>query len=105
MAFKEVALIRCPDAELEKHRCEIETPKYKLFVRTVRNQGQAVEICQSLVKEEGIHSILLCAGFTYKNIAQIAEVVGPNVGISVARGDGPSNKVTAAAMEKAGWFQ
>ena len=105
MAFKEVALIRVPDVEPEKHRCELETPKYKLFVRLVRNQSQAVEVCQSLVKEEGIHSIILCAGFTHKNIAEIAEVVGPNVGISVARGDGPGNKVAAAAMEKEGWFE
>jgi len=31
MAFKEVALIRVPDVEPEKHRCELETPKYNTY--------------------------------------------------------------------------
>jgi len=30
--------------------------------------------------------------------------VGPNVGITVARGDGPSSKISMEAMKKAGWF-
>ena len=104
MAFKVVFLAHAPDADPEKHRCVIETPKYKLFVRVVKNQGQAVEVCQNLVKEEGIHSILLCPGFTHGNIAEIAEAVGQNVGIFVARGDGPSSKVTTGIMEREGWF-
>jgi len=104
MAFKVVFLAHAPDAEPEKHQCVIETPKYKLFVRVVKDQGRAVEVCQNLVKEEGIHSILLCPGFTHQNIAEIAEAVGPNVGIFVARGDGPSSRVTRGVMEREGWF-
>ena len=104
MAFKVVFLAHAPDAEPKKHKCSIETSKYRLFVRVVQNQAQAIEECQNLVKEEGIHSILLCPGFTHKNIAEIAEAVGQNVGIFVARGDGPSNRVTTRVMEREGWF-
>lgn len=104
MAFKVVFLAHAPDAEPEKHRCVIETSKYKLFVRVVKDQGQAVGVCQNLVEEEDIHSILLCPGFTHKNIAEISEAVGQNVGIFVARGDGPSSGVTRGIMEREGWF-
>jgi len=30
--------------------------------------------------------------------------VGENVGIFVARGDGPSNRVSMKVMQKEGWF-
>ena len=36
MAFKELFLAHVPDAEPEKHKCVIETPKYKLFARIDR---------------------------------------------------------------------
>ncbi|MGB9724566.1 MAG: DUF6506 family protein [Chloroflexia bacterium] len=104
MAFKAVFLAHAPDAEPEKHRGLIETPKYKLFVRVVQSQAQAVEVCRSLVHEEGIHAILLCPGFTHRDIAELAEAVGPNVGIFVARGDAPSNRVVTQVMETEGWF-
>ena len=95
MAFKVDFLAHASDADPEEHQCLIETSKYKLFVVVVRDQKQAVEACQKLVKEEGIHSILLCPGFTHKNVAEIAEAVGQNVGVTVARGDGPSNRISA----------
>jgi len=104
MAFKVVFLAHAPDAEPEKHKCVIETSKYKLFIVVVNNQEQAVQVCQNLVKEEGIQSILLCPGFTHKNVAEIAEAVGQNVGVFVARGDGSSSRVTKEVMEREGWF-
>jgi len=104
MAFKAVFIAHAPDADPEKHQSVIETPKYKLFVRVVKNQDQAVEVCQNLVKGEGIHSILLCPGFTHGNVTEIAEAVGPNVGVFVARGDGSSIGVTRGVMEREGWF-
>lgn len=103
-AFKVVFLAHAPDAEPEKHKGLIETPKYKLFVRVVQNQAQAVEVCQNLVKEEGVHAILLCPGFTHKDIAELAEAVGQNVGVFVARGDSPSNRIVAEVMQREGWF-
>ena len=102
MAFKVVFLAHAPDAEPEKHSCVIETSKYKLFVVLVKDQNRAVEVCKKLVKEEGIHSILLCPGFTHKDVAQIAEAVGKNVGVVVARGDGPSNRISNEVMKREG---
>lgn len=104
MAFKALFLAHAPDADPDKHRCLIETSKFKLFVVVVKDQTQAVEVCRKLVKEEGIHSILLCPGFTHRNIAQISEAVGENVGVSVARGDGPSSRVAMEIMKREGWF-
>ena len=104
MAFKVLFIAHTPDAEPEKHQCVVETPKYKLMVRLVKNQEQAVEVCKKLVREEGIHSILLCPGFTHQNVAEISEAVGENVGVSVARGDGPSSKIAKGVMKREGWF-
>ena len=104
MAFKAVFLAHAPDAEPEKHRCVIETSKYKLFVVVVKSQDQAAEVCKKLAKEEGIHSILLCPGFTHRDVAEIAEAVGENVGVFVARGDGPSHRVSMKVMKREGWF-
>ena len=100
MAFKVVFLAHAPDAEPVKHRCVIETSKYKLFAVVVKDQAQAVEECKKLVKEEGIHSVLLCPGFTHRNVAEIAEAVGKNVAVSVARGDGPSSRVSAEVRRR-----
>ena len=104
MAFKTAFLAHTPDADPEKHRCVIETSKYRLFVVLVKNLGQAVEICKRLVKEEGIHSILLCPGFTHRDVAEISEAVGEKVKVSVARGDGPSSRVSMEVMIRDGWF-
>jgi len=94
MAFKVVFLAHAPDAEPEKHGCVIETSQYKLFVVLVKDQDQAVEVCKKLVKQESIHSILLCPGFPHRDVAEIAEAVGENVAVTVASEDGPSNRVS-----------
>ena len=104
MAFKVAIVSHAPDADAEKHRCVIETGKYKLFVVIARDQDGAVEACKKLAKDEGIHSICLCPGFTHKDVAQIAAAVGENVGVTVARGDGPSNRIVMEVMKKEGWF-
>jgi len=104
MAFKTLFLAHTPDADPEKHRCLIETSKYKLFVRLVKDQAQALDACKTLVKEESIHSVLLCPGFTHRDIAEISDAVGPNVGVSVARGDGPSSRIAMEVMKREGWF-
>ena len=100
MAFKVVFLAHAPDAEPEKHRSVIETSKYKLFSVVVKNQAQAVEACKKLVEEEGVHSILLCPGFTHSNVAEIAEAVGKDVAVAVARGDGPSSRASAEVRKR-----
>ena len=102
MAFRVAFLAHASDAEPEKHWCVIETFKYKLFVVVVKDQDQAVEMCKKLVEEEGIHSILLCPGFTHRDVAEIAEAAGENVAVAVARGDGPSNRVSAEVRKREG---
>ena len=105
MAFKALFLAHAPDGEAEKYRCVIATPRYyKLFVVVVRNQEEAIQVCKKAVKEEGIQAILLCPGFTHRDIAEISEAVGENVGVFVARGDGPSNKISMEVMTREGWF-
>ncbi len=104
MAFKTVFIAHTPDADLEKHRCTIETSMYKLFVLLVKNQRQAVEECKKLKKEEGIHSVLLCPGFTHNEISELFEALDGEVSISVARGDGPSSRIAREVMEREGWF-
>ena len=101
MAFKAAFLAHAPDAEPEKHRSLVETAMYKLFTVVVKNQVQAVEECKRLVKEEGIHSVLLCPGFSDKNVTEIAEAVGENVGVAAARGDSPGRRVPAEVRIKA----
>ncbi len=100
MAFKAVFLTHAPDAEPQKHRSVIETPKYILYSVVVENQAQAVEECRKLVKEEGIHSVLLCPGFTHRNVAEIVEAVGKNIIVTVARGDGPSSRISAEVRKR-----
>ena len=100
MAFKVVFLAYAPDADPEKHRSVIDTGKYKLYSIVVKNQTQAVNECRKLVEEEGIHSILLCPGFNHRNIAEIVEAVKNKAGVFVARGDGPSSRITALVRRR-----
>lgn len=104
LAFKVLFLAHAPDAEPGKHKCKVETSMYSLHVRVVRNQAQAVEVSRDLVKEEGIHSILLCPGFRHADVAEIAKEVGKDVGVFVARGDGPSSRATKEIMTREGYF-
>jgi hypothetical protein len=104
MAFKVLFIAHTPDAQPDRHRTVLETGKYKLATVLVRNQAQALKECRDMVGGEGIHSVMLCPGFTHKDIAEIAETVGPNVSVTVARGDGPSSHVTAEVLRKEGWF-
>ena len=104
MAFKTLFIAHTPDADPEKHRVVLETGKYKLTTVLVRNQAQALKACRDMVQGEGIHSVMLCPGFSHKDIAEIAEAVGPNVGITVARGDPQGSRATAEAFRREGWF-
>lgn len=84
MAFKVVFLAHAPDAKPKKHR--------------------PVEVCKDLVKEEGIHSILLCPGFTHRDVGQIVKAVGENVAVAVAGGDDPSSRVSTEVRKREDWF-
>ncbi|NPV60838.1 MAG: hypothetical protein HPY75_14405 [Actinobacteria bacterium] len=100
MAFVAAFIAHAPDADPEKHRCVIDTGKYRLVVVVVSDQEQALAVSRELVEKEGIHSVLLCPGFTHADVAAIAEAVGENVGVTVARGDGPSNRIAVQAIAR-----
>ncbi|MEM3587955.1 MAG: DUF6506 family protein [Candidatus Jordarchaeaceae archaeon] len=104
MPFKAAFLAHAPDADPKKHRCVVETGKYKLFVVVVKSQDEALRECKSLVEKEGIHAIMLCPGFTHKDIAKIVETVGENISVNVARGDPISNRIAMEVMQREGWF-
>lgn len=104
MAFKAVFIAHVPDADPEKHKCVLETKLYKLFSVLVKNHAQALDACKRLVRDEGIHSIILCPGNTHRDVAEISAAVGPEVSVSIARGDSPSARVAREAMEREGWF-
>ncbi|NPV82680.1 MAG: hypothetical protein HPY46_03715 [Candidatus Aminicenantes bacterium] len=103
MKFKTIVISKAPDADPEKHRALVETEKMKLWVQVVRTTDQACELVRKLVAEEGLHSVLLCPGFSHLEVARLQEVAGPSVSVSVARGDGPGNKVIAEVFRQVGW--
>ena len=104
MAFRVLFLAHAPDADKEKHRSIIDTGMYQLFTVVVRNQTEALEVCRDLIGQESIDSVLLCPGFTHRNVADIARAVGRDVAVSVARGDGPAARVSLAARTREGYL-
>ena len=75
MAFKAVFIAHAPDADPEKHHNLIETGKYKLYTYVVKTQNEAIKVCRDLYEKEKIDSVLLCPGFTHKDVAEIFEAL------------------------------
>ncbi len=95
--FRVCFLAHARDADLTKHRSVIETGSYTLHSVVVRTQGEAVDVSRQMVRDEGVQSILLCPGFTHKDVAEIQEAIKGKAGVFVARGDGPSSAITKRA--------
>ena len=104
MPFTALFIAHVPDADPARDRALLETDLYRLFSVLVPDTDQAVAVCRELVAEEGVQSVLLCPGNTHEDVAQIVAALGDDVSVSVARGDAPSTRVAAKAMEAAGWF-
>jgi hypothetical protein len=100
MAFKTLFMAHAPDAEKEKHRSIIDTGKYKLFSVVVKNQDDAISVAKEMYDKEKIESIILCPGFTHTDVSGIFQVLQGKVSITVARGDGPSNKISQPIIQK-----
>jgi hypothetical protein len=73
MSFNALFIAHAPDADKTKHRSKIETGMYKLLTVIVKSQSEAIEACDELIEKEQIDSILLCPGFTHRNVAEIRE--------------------------------
>jgi len=104
MAFKVLFLAHAPDAIKEQHRHSIDTGMYQLFTVVVKNQAEALGVFKDYVEKKGIDSVMLCPGFTHLDVAEISEAAKGNVAVSVARGDGPSGKVSLEARKRAGYL-
>ena len=104
--FKSAFIIMSPDGDPAKYRTTIKTDKLELTVVVIemRDFDQAVEVCQDLVKKEGVQALYLCPGFTHQAVARIASSMGRRVPIHVARGDVPSAIMLEDILTKAGWF-
>lgn len=100
MAFKALFMAHAPDADCEKHRSIIETGKYKLFTVIVKSQEEALKIAKEIYETENIDAILLCPGFTHRDVADIFQKLEGKVSVSVARGDGPSSKISQEVLER-----
>ena len=50
---------------------------------------------KSLSKRREFIQSCFAQEFTHRNVAEITEAVGGNVSVAVARGDGPSSRVSA----------
>lgn len=103
MKFRTGFISLVPDADYREDGCDLETSVYELHVRLVRDQGEALKVCEELVEEE-IHSLILCPGFNHQMVAEISEVLGDEIGVTVARGDSSAGSIARKAMKEAGWF-
>ncbi len=104
MAFKTLFMAHAPDADKERHRCFIDTGKHHLDVVIVKNQAEALDVCTSMFREKKIDAIMLCPGFTHQDIAEIVKATENKVAVCVARGDGPSNRISQEALKREGFF-
>jgi hypothetical protein len=104
MAFTALFLARAPDADPAVHRSTVTTGMYTIHTVVVRDLLQGMDVCTQMCAEQGVQSVLLCPGHTNQDVARIADAVGENVSVSVARGDPQSGRVAAKAMQEAGWF-
>jgi len=100
MPFNVLFMAHALDADMYEHRSEIDTGKYRLFSVVVRNQSEAVDVAREFTDDREIEAILLCPGFTHSDVAEIYSALDGRVGVAVARGDGPSNKISAKARKK-----
>ena len=103
MSFNVLFIAHAPDVDKHKHRSEIDTGQYRLLSVVVRNQTEAIDVARELVDDQSIDSILLCPGFTHSDVAEIYNALGGRVGVAVARGDGPSNRISAQARRREGY--
>ncbi len=103
MSFNVLFIAHAPDADKQKHRSDIHTGQYRLLSIVVKNQTEAVDVAKEIAVDQKIDTILLCPGFTHSDVAEIYNALDGQVGVAVARGDGPSNKVSAQARGREGY--
>jgi threonine dehydratase len=104
--FKSAFIVMAPDGNPAKYRATIKTSKleFTTVIIEMDNFDQAVEVAKDLVKNKGVQSIYLCAGFTHQAVAMVTSAVGGRAAVQVARGDVPSTLMVGEILGKEGWF-
>jgi hypothetical protein len=100
MSFKALFIAHAPDADYKKHNSIIETGKYKLLTYVVKSQEEAITVAKKAYKDDKIDAILLCPGFTHNDVSELFNALEGKVSVSVARGDGPSSRISQAVIQK-----
>ena len=100
MAFKTLFLAHAPDADCKKHKSIIDTGKYRLLTVVVKTQDEATKVVKSIFEKEKIDAIILCPGFTHSDVSEIFHALEGKVSVNIARGDGPSNRISQGARQK-----
>ena len=100
MAFKTLFIAHAPDANYEKHQSMIDTWKYRLWTFVVKNQDEAIKVSKSIYEKEKIEAIILCPGFTHRDVSEIYQALEGKVSVNVARGDGPSSKISQSVIQR-----
>lgn len=99
MSLNEAYLILVPNVNPSVDRSEIVKDNYKCLTVLVNDEDEALREALSLVESESIHAFVLCPGFTNVGIGKMAEALGENVSVNVARGDGRSTKIVNEIIE------
>jgi hypothetical protein len=107
MPVKTVFVIGSPDGDPEKHISTIKTAGLEIttVVCEFMNLDQVIRVCKDMVENKGIQTIIVCPAFTHENLGRLANAVGSDVPISVARSDSPGTRRTADFCSEAGWFE
>jgi len=100
MAFKALFLAHAPDADYEKHKSIIDTGKYRLLTFVVKTQDEAIKVSKDIYRKEKIDAIMLCPGFTHSDVSEIFQALDGKVSVNVARGDGPSSKISQQVIQR-----
>ena len=78
----------------------MESGKYRLLTVVVKTQDEAIKVSENTYEKERIDAIILCPGFTHSDVAEIYQALEGKVSVNVARGDGPSDKISQAVIQK-----
>lgn len=79
----------------------IETETYTLHSMVAGDPCDLEKTIADYCSRKGIHSVVLCPGFTHAMVAGIAEAVGDGVSVAASRSDGPGSAVTGPVMKEA----
>lgn len=99
MSLNEAYLILVPDVDPSVDRSQIVKDNYKCITVLVNDEEEALKEALSLLETESIHAFVLCPGFSNVGIGKIAEALGENVSVNIARGDGRSTKLVNEIIE------